>query len=357
MFTSQKVSGILRDMNYKDLFVEKYRPTELEHMVLAPAIRKYYEKLLSEKNIPNTLFYGKPGGGKTTLARIIARKLDWETLELNASDENGVDTIREKVATFCNTVSLDGEKKLVIFEEADGLSSAGGNGSSAQQILKNLIEESSDNVRFIMTVNDLSKMDAAIKSRMELVQICPPKGDDGLYKDIIRRLYAICKEEGITFDFNKEDGIEALPLYKIAKDCYPDMRKAVDTLQRLSHNDEKKLVYEKQGNGSVIEVGINVTYGLIDKFLTHRVEESRINAELTNLRSYVIGAEDSFGADYHELMKRCLLNFIGTVEVPDDKKREIVLEIQDRMKWYTMVLDKELHFFAMLISVAKILYS
>ena len=348
-------------MNYKDLFVEKYRPTTLDDIVLDERNMEYFSKLLKSKNIPNLLLYGKPGGGKTTLARVIAKELGWEKLELNASDENGVDAIREKVYTFCNTASLDGEKKLVIFEEADGLSSAGGNGSSAQQILKNLIEESSDTVRFIMTVNDIYKMDAAIKSRMECINIVPPKGLDEAYKSIMRRLYAICKAEGITFDYDKNSGITSLPLYRIAKDFYPDMRKMVDSLQRYSANEEHKLVYAGNETKSVEEIALNVINGLICKFNALRADSVRpedINKELVALRSYVISVEDSFGADYHRVMKEMVMALVDrrTENIGDDSVlRECVLEIQDRMKWYSMVLDKELHFFAMMISLAKIL--
>lgn len=349
-------------MNYQDLFVEKYRPTKLDDIVLDERNMEYFSKLLKSKNIPNLLLYGKPGGGKTTLARVIAKELGWEKLELNASDENGVDAIREKVSTFCNTASLDGEKKLVIFEEADGLSSAGGNGSSAQQILKNLIEESSDTVRFIMTVNDIYKMDAAIKSRMECVNIVPPKGLDEAYKAIMRRLYAICKAEGITFDYDKNSGIASLPLYRIAKDFYPDMRKMVDCIQRNSLNDEHKLIYNGEETAKAEVLANDLIDGLFHCFFYNPVEDGRINAELINLRSYVISMEDSFGADYHAVMKRMVLNLVNRKQILESEKipgamvRELILEIQDRMKWYSMVLDKELHFFAMLISLAKIMH-
>ena len=141
-------------MTYKELYVEKYRPQNLDDMVIDPGIKKYFEDIFASDNpmIPNLLFRGRPGGGKTTLAKIIQKKLGWETLTINASEENGVDTMREKIVPFCQTMSVDGNMKLVILEEADGLSSAGGSGSSAQELLKNLIETSSKYVRFILLV-------------------------------------------------------------------------------------------------------------------------------------------------------------------------------------------------------------
>lgn len=343
-------------MKYQDLFVEKYRPQRLDDMVLQPEHRKYFEGLIADGNIPNLLLYGKPGGGKTTLARILAHSLGWETLELNASDENGVDVIREKVTTFCDAASLDGEKKLIIFEEADGLSSSGGNGSSAQQILKNIIEEYSDSVRFIMTVNELNKMDAAIKSRMVLVNVVPPKGDDAKYKEIMRRLYEICKAENITFDFNKEDGIEKFPLYQIAKDFYPDLRKSVDALQRFSFNDEHKLHYNRDSHVKIDDIANHVIDEIIG--IAYHTALKDMARDSIALRSYILSVEDSFGADYHLLMRTCLMKILTENPIPPEGQTricDVVLEIQDRMKWYTMVLDKEIHFFAMVLSIIKIL--
>lgn len=345
-------------MTYQDLFVEKYRPHKLDDVILLPHLEEYFSRLISNKSIPNLLLYGKPGVGKTTIARILANELGWETLSLNASDENGVDAIRDKVVTFCNTASLDGEKKLVIFEEADGLSSAGGNGSSAQQILKNLIEESSDSVRFIMTVNDISKMDAPIKSRMECINIVPPNNP----KVICRKLVKICRDEGIDFDIPESKSISDTVFYRIYKDFYPDVRKMVDCIQRHSFNEAHKLIYDGDVAAKAETLAKDVVDGLLHCFFFNPVEPGRINAELVNLRSYVISMEDSFGADYHDVMKRMVLNFIDrkqivqSEKIPDAMVREIILEIQDRMKWYAMVIDKELHFFAMLISLAKIMH-
>lgn len=345
-------------MTYQDLFVEKYRPTELEHMVLDPAVRERFGKYIKDGSIPNLLLYGKPGGGKTTLARILASKLGWETLELNASDENGVDAIRDKVYTFCTTASIGGTMKLVVFEEADGLSSAGGNGSSAQQILKNLIEESSDTVRFVMTVNDLSKIDDPIKSRMNVFHICPPKGDDGMYKPIIRRLNEIRKAECITMDYRRGDPLESTDLYKIAKRCYPDIREAVSMLQRFSYNPERHLKYVDEGVPAK-EVASMVVDALVDKFLKegNPLPPQEVNRGLVEIRSLVVSAEDSFGADYHAVMRECFELFLDSGAVPDAKKREVILEVQDRMKWYSQVLDREIHFFAMVVAIAQILYS
>ena len=172
---------------FQNLFVEKYRPKTLVDIVLTNEERLYFESLKSKEEIPNLLFAGNPGTGKTTLGKIIANDiLDCQYLYINASDENGIDTIRSKVIGFASTKSLDGKLKLVLFDECDALT------LDSQKALRNVIEEYSENTRFIFTCNYLFKIIPALQSRCQIFNLAPPL--DG----VLNRVVSILKNEGIT---------------------------------------------------------------------------------------------------------------------------------------------------------------
>lgn len=326
-------------MTYKDLYVEKYRPQTLDEMVIDPAIKKYFEDIFNsdEPTIPNLLFRGRPGGGKTTLAKIIQNKLGWETLTINASEENGVDTMREKIVPFCQTMSVDGNMKLVVLEEADGLSSAGGAGSSAQELLKNLIETSSKYVRFILLVNNISKIDAPIKSRMQEFEIVPPSLDQS--KDLLRYLVRIVVSEGIKLQ-DKND------LIKLIKTYYPDIRKILQVLQQCSFNSEKEFRIDSIVNDDIQE--------LVSKIFSVTFKKDVGDSDMTDLRTYYIENEAKFFGDYHMLMKAMfekLMNKQPATQEGYKKKIASLRTIQEYMYRHTFVIDKEINFFAMLISL------
>lgn len=332
-------------MKYSDLFVEKYRPKSLDEMVIDPGIKKYFEDIFSSEDpvIPNLLFRGRPGGGKTTLAKIIQNRLGWETLVINASEENGVDTMRDKVVSFCQTVSINGGMKLVILEEADGLSSSsmGGKGSSAQELLKNLIETSSKYVRFILLVNNVSKIDEPIKSRMQEFEIVPPSIDtDG---QLIRYIVKIIKNEGIQIS-SAED------IKKLVKTYYPDIRKILQVLQQCSYNDEHEFRFENVSDGCINEIIDDIL-----KMLARRKDVT--DEELRAIREKYIYHEQDFSSDYLILM-RSLFETVVSKEPTSQHgfvfKLECLRKIQDYMYRHAFVADKEINFFALIISLIRL---
>ncbi len=329
-------------MTYSDLYVEKYRPQSLDEMVIDPGIKAYFQEIFDSDNpiIPNLLFRGKPGGGKTTLAKIIQKKLGWETLILNASEENGVDTMRDKVVSFCQTMSIDGGMKLVILEEADGLSSSGGNGSSAQELLKNLIETSSKYVRFILLVNNISKIDAPIKSRMQEFEIVPPSLEKS--KDILRYVLNIIVKEGIHLR-DKNDVI------RLIKANYPDIRKILQVLQQCSYNEKHELVLDDIVDGDMEEI-INKIFDVI------KCKKNVTDSSLMALREAYIADESKFAGDYHAVMKAMFERVVKKTPTTQEgfiRKLEWLKKIQEHMYRHTFVLDKEINFFALLISLVQ----
>ena len=155
--------------DFNSLWCEKYRPKKLEDFVITEKNLEIIESFKNKKQIPNLLFLGTPGIGKTTLAKIIVNSiLQCQYLYINASDENGIDTIRTKVTGFAQTKSFDGNLKTIILDECDGLTMDG------QRALRNTMEELSGFTRFILTANYRYKIIPALQSRCQSIDLTPP---------------------------------------------------------------------------------------------------------------------------------------------------------------------------------------
>jgi replication factor C small subunit len=199
-------------MKETTLFNERFRPTTLEHFVGNQHVKDTIQRFLDQNDIPNMLFYAPAGTGKTTLAKIIVKNLDCDYLMLNSSDENGIDTIREKVKGFASAASWKGIK-VVILDEADFITIQG------QAALRNVIETFSRSTRFILTCNFIERIIDPLQSRCQTLKIVPPTKQD-VYNHLTWIL-----EEQLSIDYYP-DGLKSL----IVK-YYPDMRKMLNVLQ------------------------------------------------------------------------------------------------------------------------------
>ncbi len=211
----------MSELNDKILY-EKYRPSTFAELICENKvlILKYIEQ---PKTLPSFIFYSrKPGTGKTSAAKLIAKELECDILQLNASDERGIDTIRDKIKGFSQALSSKhGVKRMVFLDEADYLTSI------AQASLRNIMEEMSGNCFFIFTANDISKIIEPIRSR------CIQISFDVLSKfEIFKRLAYICKEENIE-QFGEVD------LRLLIDNYYPDMRSMISYLQNFKLTGEK----------------------------------------------------------------------------------------------------------------------
>jgi replication factor C small subunit len=304
-----------------NIWVEKYRPSNLNEMVLSKENREYFESIT--ESIPNLLFVGTPGIGKTTIAKIIVQDiLKCQYIYINASDENGIDTIRNKVSNFSQTKSIDGKIKIVILDEADGITIDG------QRALRNTMEEYSKYTRFILTANYKHKIIPAIHSRTQYFDLSPD------IHEITARLLHILKTEGV-----KVPTTEKTKLARIIKDCYPDIRKCINTVQKYCIT------------GTFISTVKTDSKEIVEKI--HSLLSSR---NVLELRKYLIENESEFQSDYANLLKQ-YLNYIYTSNLPDDKKKQAIVTVSEYLYRNVFVADTEINAFACFVNIELLYHS
>ena len=207
--------------NTNSLLNEKYRPITLDTYVGNEKFKASIAKQLDQNDIQNYLFYGPAGTGKTTLAKLCVKNLDCDYLYINASDERGIETIRDKVQGFASVASFK-PLKVVILDEADFLT------IQAQASLRNIIETFSRTTRFILTCNYIERVIDPLQSRCQTIKVLPPTK-----KEVAVHLASICDKESISYDPNA--------IGKIVNKFYPDLRKMLNTIQASTNKNKLTL--------------------------------------------------------------------------------------------------------------------
>ena len=207
--------------NSNTLWVEKYRPYSLDTYIGNEHLKSKVTMYLQNNDLPHLLLYGKAGTGKTTLAKILVNNIECDYLYINASDENSVDTVRNKVRHFASTVGFK-DLKVIILDECDYIT------PNAQAALRNLMETFSKHCRFILTCNYVERIIDPIQSRCQLFQIVPPSKTE-----VAQRLDQILEEEEINFE------LEDLKI--LINSGYPDIRRVINSAQRNVVNGKLKL--------------------------------------------------------------------------------------------------------------------
>ena len=193
------------------LWVEKYRPNVLENYIGNEHLKGIIERYLGENDLQNLIFYGPAGTGKTTLAKLLVKNLNCEYLYINASDERGIETIRDKVSGFASTMSFK-PLKVVILDEADFLT------IQAQASLRNVIETFSKSTRFILTCNYVERIIDPLQSRCQVLKIVPPsKGE------VAKHIFNILSGENVQHSTDH--------LKDLVNQYYPDVRKMLNVCQ------------------------------------------------------------------------------------------------------------------------------
>ena len=296
------------------LLVEKYRSKNLDEYVGNENVKLTISKYLEQNDIQNLIFYGPAGTGKTTLAKLIVNNLDCSHLYINASDERGIETIRDKVSGFAAAASFS-PIKIIILDEADFLT------IQAQASLRSIIETYSRSTRFILTCNFIERVIDPLQSRCQVVKIIPPS-----LKEVAAHIAGILDKEGI--EWTKET------LGPIVKQYYPDIRKILGTAQ-LSTIDNKL----------VLDQSILVS----NNYTEHVINELKTGKNWKNIRQILA---DSNINDYDELFK-ALYNRAS--EFASGKEGLVTIILEEYQYHANFRIDKEINVMACIAKIIEIL--
>ena len=301
------------------LYVEKYRPDNLKDYIGNESVKEKVKIYIESGDVPHLLLYGTAGTGKTTLAKLIAKNIDCDLMYINASDENNVDTVREKIKNFASTIGFR-QWKIIILDESDYLT------PNAQAALRNLMETFSKTTRFILTCNYVEKIIDPIQSRCQVYAITPPSK-----KDVALRVSQILTEEQIKF--------VPQDLVSIINAGYPDIRRILNSCQRQVVNGELKI--DKQ---SLIEANY------MDKVVEMLANKADKKATFNGIRQLLA---DSQVKDYSELYRHLYDNIesFATGHIA-----AVILIIAETQYQDSFCVDKEIGVMAMFVKILNEIY-
>tara|TARA_B100000287_G_scaffold108905_1_gene101207 strand:- start:245 stop:1162 length:918 start_codon:yes stop_codon:yes gene_type:complete len=304
-------------MSKHSLWVEKYRPTMLENYVGNEHLKAKVERYIKSNDVPHLLLFGRAGTGKTTLAKLIVKNIECDYLYINASDENSVDTVRNKVRQFASTIGFK-EMKVIILDECDYIT------PNAQAALRNLMETFSKHCRFILTCNYVERIIDPLQSRCQVFEIIPPNK-----KEVALHLTKVMGKESI--EYSNED------LKVLIDSSYPDVRKIINATQRSVVDN--KVVMDRQS-------AIQNDYKL--KVLDILKTQDKKTA-FTNLRQLLA---DNAIRDYSDCFR---LLYDNVDEYAKGHIAEVILILARYEQSDMQVVDKEINFMAMLIELLGVI--
>ena len=300
------------------LWVEKYRPQTIEDCILPQSLKKTFQQIVDSGDMHNMLLTGSAGLGKTTVARALCNELDLNYLLINASEDGNIDTLRSKIKQFASSVSLNGNAKVVILDEADYL-----NAQSTQPALRGFIEEFSGNCRFILTCNFKNRIIEPLHSRCSVIEFNTTKKQLAeLAAQFMKRLQFILKSEEV--DFNNKILAELIMRYA------PDWRRVINECQRYSSSGE---------------ITSDILIGLSDQNIAALVGYLK-DKDFKNMRAWVTNNTDIDSSVIFRRIYDTLYEFAQPHSIP-----AIILVLADYQYKAAFVADKELNTVACLTEI------
>jgi len=300
------------------LWVEKYRPAKIADTILPGKLKETFSEIIKSGELPNMLFTGTAGLGKTTVAKALCNELDLDFIIVNGSEEGNIETLRGKIKRFASSVSLQGGVKVVILDEADYL-----NPQSTQPALRGFIEEFSDNCRFILTCNFKNRIIEPLHSRCGVYEFNTSKKDmQALCGQMMKRSMDILEKENV--DLNGQDSDLANVIMKHA----PDWRRVLNELQRASV-------------GGVLNISVNADTNNYDGLF-----EALKAKDFKKMRTWVANNIDVDTAAIFRHMYDSMYERIDTGSIP-----QLVLILADYQYKAAFVADHELNMVACMTEV------
>ena len=298
------------------LFVEKYRPKTIEDCILPEGLKETFQKIVDKGELPNMMFTGSAGVGKTTVARALCNELDLDYMLINGSEDGNIDTLRGKIKQFASTISLQGGQKVVILDEADYL-----NPSSTQPALRGFIEEFSSNCRFILTCNFKNRIIDPLHSRCSIYEFNLGNKAEMAQK-FMARLQFILDSEHIIYD----NAVIAELIMKYI----PDWRRVINECQRY-------------GMSGHIDTGILVT--LSETSIAGLMQDLKTK-NFKKMRKWVTDNMDVESAKIFRMVYDNMITYVEPSSVP-----QLVLILADYSYKDSFVADHELNVVACMTEI------
>ena len=300
------------------LWVEKYRPQTIDECILPESMKNTFKEFIQSGELPNFLFAGSAGVGKTTIAKALCNEIGAEYLFINGSEESGIDILRNKIKNFASSVSLTDAKKVVILDEADYL-----NPNSTQPALRGFIEEFSNNCRFIFTCNFKNRIIEPLHSRCAVVEFkVENKDKPKIAAAFYRRVMDILSQEKIEAD--------SKVVAEVITKYFPDYRRVLNELQRYS-------VSGKIDSGLLVNVG-EASYSELIKHLKSK--------SFNEVRKWVGKNSDADTTEVFRTLYDKASDIIEPGSIP-----QLVLILADYQYKAAFVADKEINIMAALTEV------